>query len=256
MSTPNDPWGRVGADGTVYVRTADGERVIGSWQAGDAAEALAFFKRKFEALVTEVDLLEQRIKTTDLSPGHAEAAIERLMEAAGGANAIGDLDGLRVRLEGLRGLVDYRREEVRAAREEARVQAKQIKERIVAEAERIAAEATHWKISGERMRQLLEEWKAAPRAERAGETALWKRLSTARNAFTNDADPQGEAGLRGGGPRLVHRLDHDRERVPRAHALMEVGGPGGAGRRGRALGAVQGRAGLVLPGAQRVAGPA
>jgi len=184
VRTPNAPWGRVGADGTVYVRTADGERVIGSWQAGDAAEALAFFKRKFEALVTEVDLLEQRIKTTDLSPGHAEAAIERLMEAAGGANAIGDLDGLRVRLEGLRGLVDYRREEVRAAREEARVQAKQIKERIVAEAERIAAEATHWKISGERMRQLLEEWKAAPRAERAGETALWKRLSTARNAFT------------------------------------------------------------------------
>jgi len=184
VSTPNDPWGRVDADGTVYVQTAGGERVIGSWQAGDTAEALAFFKRKFEALVTEVDLLEQRIKTTDLSPGHAEAAIERLIEAAGGANAIGDLDGLRTRIEGLRGLVDYRREEVRAAREEARVQAKQIKERIVTEAERIAAEATHWKISGERMRQLLEEWKGAPRAERAVETALWKRLSTARNAFT------------------------------------------------------------------------
>ena len=73
MSTPNDPWGRVDADGTVFVRTADGERAIGSWQAGDAAEALAFFKRKFEALVTEVDLLEQRIKTTDLSPAHAQA---------------------------------------------------------------------------------------------------------------------------------------------------------------------------------------
>ena len=33
------------------------------------------------------------------------------------------------------------------------------------------------------MRQLLEEWKAAPRADRAVETALWKRLSAARNAF-------------------------------------------------------------------------
>src|SRR6266545_1108943 len=72
----------------------------------------------------------------------------------------------------------------RAAREEARLQAREMKERIVAEAERIAVEATHWKISGERMRQLLEEWKAAPRAERAVETALWKRLSAARNAFT------------------------------------------------------------------------
>jgi Domain of Unknown Function (DUF349) len=184
VSTPNDPWGRVDADGTVFVRTADGERAVGSWQAGDAAEALAFFQRKYDALVTEVDLLEQRIKTTDLSPGHAQAAIERLLEAVTGAHAVGDLDGLHARVEHLRQLVDHRREEFKAAREEARHQARDIKERIVAEAERIAAEATHWKISGERMRQLLEEWKAAPRAERAVETALWKRLSAARNAFT------------------------------------------------------------------------
>jgi hypothetical protein len=82
------------------------------------------------------------------------------------------------------GLVDHRREETRAAREQARVQAQEHKERIVAEAERIAVEATHWKISGERMRQLLEEWKTAPRADRAVETVLWKRLSAARNAIT------------------------------------------------------------------------
>ena len=184
MSTPTDPWGRVDADGTVFVRTADGERAIGSWQAGDTAEALAFFKRKFDALVTEVDLLEQRIKTTDLSPAHAQAGIERLVESVTGAHAIGDLDGLLARIEDLRGLVDHRREEFRAAREGARKEAREVKERIVAEAERIAAEATHWKISGERMRQLLEEWKAAPRADRAVEAALWKRLSAARNAFT------------------------------------------------------------------------
>ena len=57
MSTANDPWGRVDADGTVYVRTADGERVIGSWQAGSPEEALAFYQRKFEALNTEITLL-------------------------------------------------------------------------------------------------------------------------------------------------------------------------------------------------------
>jgi hypothetical protein len=34
------------------------------------------------------------------------------------------------------------------------------------------------------MRELLEEWKAAPHAERAIEAVLWKRLSAARNAFT------------------------------------------------------------------------
>ncbi len=184
MSTANDPWGRVEDDGTVYVRTADGERVVGSWQAGPPAEALAFFKRKFLALETEVSLLEQRISTTDLSPGQARATITRLLAAVADAHCVGDLDGLRRKLDAMTGLVDHRREENKAAREQARTEAQDRKERIVAEAERIAAEATHWKISGERMRQLLEEWKAAPRADRAVETALWKRLSAARNAFT------------------------------------------------------------------------
>ena len=33
------------------------------------------------------------------------------------------------------------------------------------------------------MRQLLEEWKVAPRGDRAAEAVLWKRLSAARNGF-------------------------------------------------------------------------
>jgi Domain of Unknown Function (DUF349) len=183
VSTANDPWGRVADDGTVYVRIAGSERVVGSWQAGSPDEALAFYRRKFDALETEVALLEQRLTATDLSPGSARASIDRLLEAVADAHAVGDLESLRTRLEALTGQVEGRREEVRAAREQARVEAKGIKERIVAEAEQIAAEATHWKISGERMRQLLEEWKVAPRADRAVETALWKRLSTARNSF-------------------------------------------------------------------------
>jgi hypothetical protein len=184
VSTASDPWGRVADDGTVYVRTAEGERAVGSWQAGSPDEALAFFQRKFSALETEVSLLEQRMASTDLSPAHAQASISRLLAAVADANAVGDLDGLRCRLEALTGLVDHRREEHKVAREQARTQALEAKERIVAEAERIAAEATHWKISGERMRQLLEEWKAAPRGDRATEAALWKRLSAARNSFT------------------------------------------------------------------------
>ena len=184
MSTANDPWGRVDDDGTVYVRTADGERVVGSWQAGTPAEALAFFQRKYLSLETEVSLLQQRISTTDLAAGQARATIARLLAAVAEAHCVGDLDSLRSKLDAMNGLVDHRREENKAARDQARGEAQDRKERIVAEAERIAAEATHWKISGERMRQLLEEWKVAPRADRAIETALWKRLSAARNAFT------------------------------------------------------------------------
>jgi uncharacterized coiled-coil protein SlyX len=183
VTSANDPWGRVDADGTVYVRTADGERVIGSWQAGSPEEALGFYRRKFASLDTEVGLLEQRITTTDLSPAQARAGIERLQAAVTDAHAIGDLGQLQARLEALTGKVDERQEEVRAQRDHVRTEAKSIKEAIVIEAETIAAEATHWKNSSERLRQLLEEWKAAPRADRAVETALWKRLSAARNSF-------------------------------------------------------------------------
>ena len=184
MTTANDPWGRVDADGTVYVRTAEGERVIGSWAAGSPEEALAFFQRKFQSLETEVALIEQRIASTEIAPAQAQSTVQRLLHAVAEANAIGDLDGLRARLEALTSAVDARREEVKAAREHARVEAREAKERIVAEAEQIAATATHWKASGERMAELLEEWKAAPHTDRSVEAALWKRLSAARNSFT------------------------------------------------------------------------
>src|SRR5262249_35132058 len=93
------------------------------------------------------------------------------------------LGQLQARLKALTEKVDERQEKVRAQRDQVRTEARSIKEAIVIEAETIAAEATHWKNSSERLRQLLEEWKAAPRADRAVKTVLWKRLSAARNAF-------------------------------------------------------------------------
>ncbi|MFC5824473.1 DUF349 domain-containing protein [Nonomuraea insulae] len=181
MST--DPWGRVDDDGTVYVRTAEGERAVGSWQAGEPEEALAYFHRKYDELAGQVQLLEQRVRGTDLAPAQAEANIAKLREAVADAHAIGDLAALTARLDGLTEVVAQRREEVKAAREQARAEAKLVKERIVGEAERIADETTHWKSGGERLRELVEEWKAADRIDRVTEAALWKRLSAARTAF-------------------------------------------------------------------------
>ncbi|MFI6599753.1 DUF349 domain-containing protein [Nonomuraea sp. NPDC050536] len=181
MST--DPWGRVDDDGTVYVRTAEGERAVGSWQAGEPEEALAYFHRKYDELAGQVQLLEQRVRGTDLAPAQAEASIVKLREAVADAHAIGDLAALTARLDHLTELVAQRREEVKVAREHARAEARHVKERIVDEAERIADETTHWKSGGERLRQLVEEWKAADRIDRVTEAALWKRLSAARTAF-------------------------------------------------------------------------
>ena len=54
-------FGRVDSDGTVYVKTAGGERAVGSWQAGTPEEGLAHFARRFDDLVTEVNLIEARL---------------------------------------------------------------------------------------------------------------------------------------------------------------------------------------------------
>lgn len=182
--TSTDPWGRVAEDGTVYVRTAEGERIVGSWQAGAPEEALAFFRRKYDDLRTKVELLEQRLRNTDIAGGQALDSVTRLRGEIVQANAVGDLDSLVARLDRLAGTAEQRKVEQRQAQEEARTEARETKERIVAEAERVAEETTHWKSGGERMRQLMDEWKAAPRTDRATEQALWRRMSSARNAFS------------------------------------------------------------------------
>ena len=57
------------------------------------------------------------------------------------------------------------------------------KEKIVAEAEKLA-EGSDWRNGANRMRELLDEWKALPRIDRASDDALWRRFSTARTAYT------------------------------------------------------------------------
>jgi hypothetical protein len=52
----------------------------------------------------------------------------------------------------------------------------------VSEAEGLA-ESSDWKKTGDRLRDLLEEWKRAPRLDRKADDALWKRFSHARTAF-------------------------------------------------------------------------
>ena len=71
-------WGRVDADGTVYVRTADGERAVGQYPEGTPEEALAFFTRRFDALAFEVQLLEQRVRAGALSPDEATESIKQV----------------------------------------------------------------------------------------------------------------------------------------------------------------------------------
>src|SRR3954470_15165815 len=95
-------WGRVGDDGTVYVRTDDGgERAVGSWQAGSGAEGLALYTRRYEALATEIMLLEQRLRSGAGDPAQVGTSAQRLVDTLPTANAVGDLGSLQRRAEAL-----------------------------------------------------------------------------------------------------------------------------------------------------------
>jgi hypothetical protein len=72
--TDSEAWGRIADDGTVFVRTADGERAIGSWQAGTAEEGLAYYHRRYEDLAAEVSVLEGRIGAPTADPRTVAAA--------------------------------------------------------------------------------------------------------------------------------------------------------------------------------------
>ena len=183
VSAPADQvWGRVDDDGTVYVRLADAEVAVGSFQAGSHDEALAYFTRKYDALATEVDLLERRVALPDVPADESMTTLKRVRDSLATPTCVGDIEDLRRRLEAIVPVIEGRRAEVRAARDQARAEAKAVRERIVSDAEGLA-DSVQWKVAGERLRHLLEEWKTAPHVDRATEQALWKRFGAARNSF-------------------------------------------------------------------------
>ncbi|HEY8533206.1 MAG TPA: DUF349 domain-containing protein [Micromonospora sp.] len=176
-------FGRIDADGTVYVKTAEGERVVGSWHAGTPEEGLAHFARRFADLVTEVDLIEARLNSGAADPTQSLATIRRLRASLAEAKVVGDLDMLANRLDTLAVLAEQRAAELKAAREAARAEALARKTALVEEAEKIAAESTSWKSAGDRLKEILEEWKTIRGIDRKTDSELWKRYAAARDSF-------------------------------------------------------------------------
>ena len=176
-------WGRVADDGTVYVRTSDGERPVGQYPEGSPEDALAFFTRRYDALALEVQLLEQRVNSAVLSPEEAAAAIKTVRAQIVDANAVGDLGSLVGRLDALSPLLASQRKARREEKAQRVAEAKLAKETIAADAEKIA-EGSDWRGGANRLRDLLDQWKALPRIDRASDDALWRRFSSARTTYT------------------------------------------------------------------------
>lgn len=176
-------WGRVDDDGTVYVKTVDGERAVGQYPVGTPDEALKFYTDRYLALETEVSLLDQRVRSGVLAPEEATETIKLVRAQVVEANAVGDLAALAARLDSLGPVIAQQRAARRAEKAQKAVEAKEQKEKIVAAAEKIA-EGSDWRHGANKLRELLDEWKALPRIDRASDDALWKRFSGARTSYT------------------------------------------------------------------------
>ena len=182
-------FGRVGEDGTVYVITPTGDRAVGSYPGKTSDEALAYFVKKFEMAASEVALLAARIRSGAMVPSDAHEAVNKLRTQISELNGVGDLVNLAQSLEKIPALItehegayQARKAAQNAEREVRKVEAAAIKEKIVVEAESLI-DSVAWKVTTARLKDLLDDWKKAPRLDKKVDAALWKRFSSSRNKF-------------------------------------------------------------------------
>ncbi len=112
---------------------------------------------------------------------------------------LGDVDALAARLTAIAEQADASAQEDRARRDEHRAAQTARKEALAVEAEDIATNSTQWKSAGDRLREILEEWRTITGLDRKTDDALWKRYSAARETFNRR--------------RGSHFAELDRERV-------------------------------------------
>lgn len=175
-------WGRVAEDGTIYVRTADGERAVGSWQAGDPEAGLTHYANRYADLVIELDLLEARLAS---HPAQTVTSLQRLRESLDTAAVVGDLEALRTRIDAALGRAKAKQAEAQVARAAASAAVLDQRRALADEAERVA-QSSEWKASGDRLRAIVEEWKALPvgsKSQKPAESEQWHRISAARRTF-------------------------------------------------------------------------
>lgn len=213
-------WGRVAEDGTVEVREGDDWRPVGQYPDGTADEALAYYARKFDDLAVKLGTLETRAQGGGSSASDLTKQATHLLGEVNGAAAVGDLAGLRTRIETLvASLSEATAQEAQAAKEALDAAIAERTE-IAEKAEAIAARdlaKVQWKQVTAEMTELFDAWQAhqqnGPRLPKGTAQQLWKRfrdarstVDKARRAFFSDLDDTHRA-ARDVKSRLVERAE-------------------------------------------------
>ncbi|MBT2531464.1 DUF349 domain-containing protein [Arthrobacter sp. ISL-48] len=182
-------WGRVEGDGHVFLKIDNDEHPVGQYPGVSDDEALAYFARKYDDVVAQIVLLEQRVgskaPSTDM-----QKTVTHLREQLAERNMVGDLRAAEARLDTLSGQITELEKAEKAEHEAVRTAELAARESIVSEAEEISGQdpsQIQWKTSSARMNELFESWKTAQksgvRLGRSNEDALWKRFRAARTVF-------------------------------------------------------------------------
>nr|WP_307858823.1 DUF349 domain-containing protein [Microbacterium esteraromaticum] len=181
-------WGRVTDDGTVEVREGDSWRAVGQYPDGTADEALAYYVRKYDDLAVKLGTLETRAQGGGASASDLTKQATHLQGEAADAAAVGDLVGLRARIETLIASLAEATAKEAAAAKEALDAAIAERTTIVEKAEQIAARdlsKVQWKQVTAEMTELFDAWQAhqqnGPRLPKGVAQQLWKRFRTARS---------------------------------------------------------------------------
>ncbi len=180
---------RVSEDGHVFVIIDGTEHPVGQYPDATAEEALAYFVRKHDEVVSSLMLLEQRVVAKAPS-SDMNKTIDHLAATVAERAMVGDIPALEARIENARTAVAELVALERKANEELRATELAAREAIVAEAETMAAldpSTVQWKQGSNRMNDLFDAWKSAQksgvRLGRSTEDNLWKRFRGARTTF-------------------------------------------------------------------------
>lgn len=182
-------WGRVEGDGHVFLTVDGDEHAVGQYPGVSNDEALAYFARKFDDILAQIVLLEQRVSSKAPSTD-MQKTVTHLREQLAERNMVGDLRAAETRLDKLSEQVKELEKTEKAEHDAVRTAELAAREAIVAEAEDISGQdpsQIQWKTSSARMNELFESWKTAQksgvRLGRSNEDALWKRFRAARTVF-------------------------------------------------------------------------
>jgi hypothetical protein len=127
--------------------------------------------------------MEERLAAGTGDARKIRATAAGLADTLATANVLGDVDALAARLAGIAEHAEATAAADRSRRDEHRAAQTARKETLAAEAEELANTSTQWKVAGDRLRAILDEWKTISGLDRKTDDALWKRYSAARETF-------------------------------------------------------------------------